>query len=160
MNSLKRFDANQLRLAVLAQANLEQVLTGRQTMQHLPVITPQAQTSTSQTVQPFRSGSLLLFPLQLAVKVLPTAKASFDQLGCTSVQRFAGQVTVMPQSLQHFLTQDDLQKTFRFLLQSGAPSTLRLTKLVSAFFALLGGELRHWVLIILSFVKAKSSAFD
>jgi hypothetical protein len=142
---LKWFDANQLRLAVLAQANLEQVLTGRQTMEHLPVITPRVQTPASQTIQPFQSGSLLLFPLQLAVKVLGTAEASFDQLGCTSVQRFADQVAVVPEGLQHFLTQDDLQKTFRFLLQSGAPSALRLTKLVSAFLALLGGELRHWV---------------
>ena len=103
---------------------------------------------------------MLSFPLQLAVKVLRTAEASFDQLGCTGVQRFADQVAVVPESLQHFLTQDDLQKTFRFLLQSGAPSALRLAKLVSAFLALLGGELRHWVLIIISFVKAKSSAFD
>jgi hypothetical protein len=129
-------------------------------MQHLPVRTLQVQTSALRTVQPFQSGGLLLSPLQLAVKVLRTAEASFDQLGCTGVQRFAGQVAVVPESLQHFLAQDDLQKTFRFLLQSGAPSALRLAKLVSAFFALLGGELRHWVLVIISFVKAKSSAFD
>ena len=128
-------------------------------MQHLPVRTLQVQLPL-RTIQPFQSGGLLLFPLQLAVKVLRTAEASFDQLGCTGVQRFADQVAVVPESLQHFLTQDDLQKTFRFLLQSGAPSALRLTKLVSAFLALLGGELRHWVLIIISFVKAKSSAFD
>ena len=103
---------------------------------------------------------MLLFPLQLAVKVLRTAEASFDQLGCTGVQRFADQVAVVPECLQHFLTQDDLQKAFRFLLQSGTSSALRLAKLVSAFLALLGGELRHWVLIIISFVKPKSSAFD
>jgi hypothetical protein len=129
-------------------------------MQHLPVITPQVQTSALRTIQPFQSWGLLLFPLQLAVKLLRTAEASFDQLGCTGVQRFADQVAVVPESLQHFLTQDDLQKTFRFLLQSGAPSALCLAKLVSAFLALLGGELRHWVLIIISFVKPKSSAFD
>jgi hypothetical protein len=129
-------------------------------MQHLPARTQQVQTSALQTIQPFQSGDLLLFPLQLAVKVLRAAEASFDQLGCTGVQRFADQVAVVPESLQHFLTQDNLQKTFRFLLQPGAPSALRLAKLVSAFLALLGGELRHWVLIIISFVKAKSSAFD
>ena len=139
--------------------NLEQVLAGRQTLQHLPVGTLQVQLPL-RTIQPFQSGGLLLFPLQLAVKVLRTAEASFDQLGCTRVQRFADQVAVVPESLQHFLTQDDLQKTFRFLLQSGAPSALCLAKLVSAFLALLGGELRHWVLIIISFVKPKSSAFD
>jgi hypothetical protein len=103
---------------------------------------------------------LLLFPLQLAIKVLRTPEASFDQLGGTGVQRFASQVAVMPESFQHFLTQDNLQKTFRFLLQSGAPSALGLTKLVSTFLALLGGELRHLVLVIIAFVKGKSSAFD
>jgi hypothetical protein len=128
-------------------------------MQHLPVRTLQVQLPL-RTIQPFQSGGLLLFPLQLAVNVLGTAEASFDQLGCTRVQGFADQVAVVPESLQHFLTQDDLQKTFRFLLQSGAPSALCLAKLVSAFLALLGGELRHWVLIIISFVKPKSSAFD
>ena len=128
-------------------------------MQHLPVRTLQVQPSL-RTIQPFQSGGLLLFPLQLAIKVLRTAEAPFDQLGCTGVQGFADQVAVVPESLQHFLTQDDLQKTLRFLLQPGAPSTLRLAKLVSAFLALLGGELRHWVLVIISFVKAKSSAFD
>jgi hypothetical protein len=142
--------------------NLEQVFTGRQTVRYLPAITPPVQTWASQTIgrQPFQNGSLLLFPLQLAIEVLSAAQASFDQLGCTSVQRFASQVAVMPESLQHLLTQDDLQKTFRFLLQSGAPSALRLTKLVSTFLALLGGELRHGVLSMISFVKAKSSAFD
>ena len=103
---------------------------------------------------------MLPFPLQLAIKVLGTAQASFDQFGCAGVERFANQVAVMPESLQHLLTQDYLKKTFRFLLQSGAASALGLTKLVSAFLALLGGELRHGVLSIISFVNAKSSAFD
>jgi hypothetical protein len=141
--------------------NLEQVLTGRQTMQHLPVRTRQVQTSATNHPTFSEWGlAVVLFPLQLAVKVLRTTEASFDQLGCTGVQRFADQVAVVPESLQHFLTQDNLQKTFRFLLQSGAPSALCLAKLVSTFLALLGGELRHWVLVIISFVKPKSSAFD
>jgi hypothetical protein len=157
---LKRFDANQLRLAVLAQAKPR---TGtRRTSNHAASSGKNSASATSATNHPtFSEWGLAVVPfLQLAVKVLRTAEASFDQLGCTGMQRFAGQVAVVPESLQHFLTQDDLQKTFRFLLQSGAPSALCLAKLVSAFLALLGGELRHWVLIIISFVKPKSSAFD
>jgi hypothetical protein len=104
--------------------------------------------------------SPLLLRLELSVlPFLETAKASLDQLGGTGMERFANQVTIMTQSQQHLLAENDLKKTFRFLLQPGAPSALCLTKLDSAFLALLGGELRHWVLVIISVVKGKSSAF-
>jgi hypothetical protein len=102
---------------------------------------------------------VLLLVFLLVAEFLRMPQASLDQLGGTSVQRFADQVAIPTQSQEHLLTQYDLEKTFRFILQSGAPPALRLTKLNPAFFALLGGELRHLVFFIISSVKAKSSAF-
>jgi hypothetical protein len=189
---LKRFHANQLRLAVLASLNLEQVCGGRQTLPCLPIelLLFRDRTSSGKQIlllgrslgclrtlfgrhrfavfgvftiirgQILENGSTLLFPLWLALKLQRMTEASLDQFGGTSMQWLADQVTVVPESQQHLLTQDDLKKTFRFLLQSGAASALCLTKLNSTFLALLGGELRHLVLVIIYLAKPKSSAFD
>jgi hypothetical protein len=170
---LKRFHANQLRLAVLASLNLEQVCGGRQTLPCLPIelLLFRDRTSSGKQIlllgrslgclrtlfgrhrfavfgvftiirgQILENGSTLLFPLWLALKLQRMTEASLDQFGGTSMQ-------------------DDLKKTFRFLLQSGAASALCLTKLNSTFLALLGGELRHLVLVIIYLAKPKSSAFD
>ena len=189
---MKRFDANQLRLAVLASLNLEQVFAGRQTPPCLPVelllFWRQDILSGKQihlvgrslgrlrtffgrhrfavfgmfTIirgQILQSGSTLLLPLWLALKLQRMTEASLDQFGGTSMQWLVDQVTVVTESQQHLLTQDDLKKTFRFLLQSGAASALCLTKLNSTFLALLGGELRHLLLVIIYLAKGKSSAF-
>jgi hypothetical protein len=56
---------------------------------------------------------------------------------------FTDRFTVVAQSHQSLLSQNDLQKAFRVLLQSCTPSALGFTKLDSTFLALLGGELRH-----------------
>jgi hypothetical protein len=102
----------------------------------------------------------LLQALRLPIlELLMKAQASFDQLGGTGVQWFSNQVTVVPKSQQDFLIEDNLQKAFRVLLQSGASPALRLTKLDSAFLALLGGELRHGTLLSIRARKSKSSAF-
>src|SRR5436309_9623098 len=93
------------------------------------------------------------FPLPL------TTQPSFNQFGRTGVQWFGNQVAVVTESKEGLPTKYDLQKASRFLLQSGAPSTLRLTKLNSTFFALLGGELRHETFAMIAAGKAKSSAF-
>src|SRR5215831_20664237 len=73
------------------------------------------------------------------------------------MQWFSDCFTVVAQSHQCLLTQDDLQKAFGVLFESCTPSALGFTKLDSTFFALLGGELRHGTGTNIIAQKTKSS---
>ncbi|MBV9673466.1 MAG: hypothetical protein JO076_11670 [Verrucomicrobia bacterium] len=74
------------------------------------------------------------------------------------MQWFSNDLAVTAQRIQGSFGKYNLQKAFRFLLQSGAAPALSVAKLEFSFVALLGGELRHGLAIRIPAVKTKSSA--
>jgi hypothetical protein len=94
-------------------------------------------------IGPLDLGVRLCFRELGFLESLLSAEASIDQFRSGGMQGFANCFTVVSQSRQCLLSQNNLQKAFGVLFQSCAPPALGFTKLDSAFLALLGGELRH-----------------